>query len=143
MMSRAGKEVSAMPSAKKTARILPTGAVQKIIDMEMPGFRVVEMSPEPADSRDTIVRKASRSLPSLVQLRQAYRPDDAANAADAEPAARAAGAIQPSEPTEESLWGNSSQFAIVEPTGVAAGFDTVRRRRTVIVSHGRVITEQG
>lgn len=118
-----------MPIARKKAKILSTGAVQKIIDQEMPGYRVVELEPEPAELHDTIVRKASRSLPSLVKLRQASR---SAEANTEEPV------------TEESLWGNSSQFALVEPEGPATTSDTMaRRRRTVIVSHGKIITDQG
>lgn len=125
-----------MPTPTKKAKILSTGAVQKIIDREMPGFRVVELEPEPAESRDFgfVEKKASRSLPSLVELRRsAYR----SAVHDGEPAG--------DEPqTEEELWGNSSQFALIEPKGPASSHDTmVRRRRTVIVSHGKIITEQG
>lgn len=116
-----------MPTPKKKAKILSTGAVQKIISQEMPGYRVVELEPEPADLHHRVARKASRSLPSLVKLQQASRPE----AAD-------------QQASEESLWGNSSQFALIEPEGPATSGDTMaRRRRTVIVSHGKIITEQG
>jgi hypothetical protein len=118
-----------MPNPTKKAKILSTGAVQKIIDKDMPGFRVVELEAEPAEAQDSdfVQRKASRSLPSLVELR------------------RTAYTVAADEPaTEEELWGNSSQFALIEPEGPATSGDTmVRRRRTVIVSHGKVITEQG
>ncbi|HSG38178.1 MAG TPA: hypothetical protein VLE27_00950 [Thermoanaerobaculia bacterium] len=118
---------------KKKAKILSTGTVQKIVDREMPGFRVVELAPEPAAARDSIVEKASRSLPSLVKMRQISRPTEA----DAE-------AVEAPAESEAELWGNSSQFALVEPKGPATGNDTMaRRRRTVIVSHGKIITEQG
>lgn len=134
MMVRSGREVSTMPSTKKKARILSTGAVQRIVNEEMPGFRVVELEPEPEDMHEVIARKASRSLPSLVKIRQTSRAADA----HTQPA-------QPTtEATEESLWGNSSQFALVEREGPATTSDTMaRRRRTVIVSHGKIITEQG
>ena len=62
-----------MPTLKTRAKILSTEAVQKIIDEEMPGFRVVELEPAPADLHDLVALKASRSLPSLVKLRQASR----------------------------------------------------------------------
>ena len=117
---------------KKKAKILSTGTVQKIVDREMPGFRVVELAPEPAAALDSIVEKASRSLPSLVQMRKVSRPSEA----DAEAAEAPA--------DEAELWGNSSQFALIEPKGPATSRDTTaRRRRTVIVSHGKIITEQG
>jgi hypothetical protein len=120
-----------MPGTKKKAKILSTGAVQKIVTEEMPGFRVVELEPEPTDLRETIARKASRSMPSLVKIRQTSAAADG----DAQPAAPA---------TEEALWGNSSQFALIEREGPATTSDTMaRRRRTVIVSHGKIITEQG
>ncbi len=120
-----------MPSTRKKARILSTGAVQKIVNEEMPGFRVVELEPEPEDLHEVIARKASRSMPSLIKIHQTSTITDA----DAQPAAPA---------TEEALWGNSSQFALIEREGPATTSDTMaRRRRTVIVSHGRIITEQG
>lgn len=119
-----------MPILKKKAKILSTVAVQKILDAEMPGFRVVELAPEPEDSHDVVSRKASRSLPPLTVLRGGALSVEA----DDEPAAA----------DESALWGNSSQFALVEPAGPATCNDPVtRRRRTVIVSHGKVITEQG
>ena len=125
-----------MPTPTKKAKILSTGAIQKIIDREMPGFRVVELEPEPAEAQDSdfVQRKASRSLPSLVELR---RSSTRSTVRGVEPA--------PDEPeTEEELWGNSSQFALIEPEGPATSRDTMaRRRRTVIVSHGKIITEQG
>lgn len=124
-----------MPAPKKKAKILSTGAVQKIVSEEMPGFRVVELEPAPADLHDVIANKASRSLPSLVKLREGTRfgstAFDAGSAAD-------------DPESEAALWGNSSQFALVEPAGPATSGDTMaRRRRTVIVSHGKIITEQG
>lgn len=119
-----------MSSPKKKAKILSTGAVQKIIDKEMPGYRVVELEPAPEEVQDAIAEKASRSFPSLTKIRQKSRPMEA----DAETA----------PPDEAALWGNSSQFALVEPKGPATSNDTTaRRRRTVIVSHGKIITEQG
>jgi hypothetical protein len=131
MMAPQGREVSAMATVKKRAKILSTGAVQKIVSEEMPGFRVVELEPEPVDLHEEIARKASRSLPSLVKIRQT----STAAERDADPA---------EPPTEESLWGNSSQFALIEREGPATTSDTMaRRRRTVIVSHGKIITEQG
>jgi hypothetical protein len=123
-----------MSILKNRVKILSTGAVQKIVNEEMPGYRVVELEPASEDLHEETARKASRSLPSLVRLRQMATRSRAAEAddADAEPV------------TEESLWGNSSQFALVEPKGPATSNDTMaRRRRTVIVSHGKIITEQG
>ena len=121
-----------MPAAKHKAKILSTGAVQRIINEEMPGYRVVELEPESAaDLHDQVAQKSSRTLPSLVKLRQVSRGASAESAAD-EPV------------SEEALWGNSSQFALIEPVGPATSRDTMaRRRRTVIVSHGKIITEQG
>ena len=121
-----------MPILKKQAKILSTGAVQKIVNEEMPGFRVVELEPAPAELHEEIARKASRSLPSLARIRQISRSSEAATDSVAEPV------------SEEALWGNSSQFALVEPKGPATSSDTMaRRRRTIIVSHGKIITEQG
>ncbi|HSK77946.1 MAG TPA: hypothetical protein VLQ45_15955 [Thermoanaerobaculia bacterium] len=117
-----------MPTAKKKAKILSTGSIQKIVDKEMPGFRVVELAPAPEALRDASLRKASRSLPSIVEMRRKFSPVET----DAKPG------------DEPSLWGNSSQFAIVEPKGPAAGSDaTARQRRTVLISHGKIIAEQG
>ncbi len=121
-----------MPEPKKKAKILSSGAVQKIIQEEMPGFRVVELEPEPATLHDSIISKASRTMPSLVDLCRPARTRSMSIGADEEAL------------SEASLWGNSSQFALVEPEGPATSADTMaRRRRTVIVSHGKIITEQG
>jgi hypothetical protein len=117
------KEVAAM----KRAKILSTGAVQKILDEEMPGFRVVRLEQAPVELQDAVTRKASRSLPSLTKMRQ-----------------RLSRIVADGQDAEEALWGNSSQFALIEPKGPASSDDTTaRRRRTVIVSHGKIITEQG
>jgi hypothetical protein len=140
-MALSGKGAAPMSILKNRAKILSTGAVQKIVNEEMPGYRVVELEPASGNLREEVARKASRSLPSLVRLRQTSSGRTAT--AEADDAERGA-ADETEAMTEESLWGNSSQFVLVEPKGPATSSDTMaRRRRTVIVSHGKIITEQG
>ena len=142
-----------MPTRGKTQKFLSKKAVQKIVTVEMPGYRVVELSPaQEAPTAEDVRRKATRSLPSLVHLRAAGRkllatghlahapaPDADASSSDIEITG------VPHE-TEEGLWGNSSQFALIEPSNAAAratdAGDTAKRR-TVVVSNGRIVTEQG
>jgi len=106
----------------------------------MPGYRVVELSPvSDATMAEAVRKKATRSLPSLDRLRGMGR--ESRNAADA---VASGGSGAPA--AEEDLWGNSSQFALIEPqkgmTRASDAGDTAKRR-TVVVSNGKIVTEQG
>lgn len=122
-----------MSPITKKAKILSTGAIQKILDEEKPGYRVVSLEPEPFDAADAAATRTSRSLPSLVEMQRKARSFTLPAEPEAEP-----------EGSEADRWGNSSQFALIEPKGSASGDDTAaRRRRTVIISKGKIVTEQG
>jgi len=113
------------PSAPKT--------VENVIQESYPDYRIVER--RPAGTADAALDVALRPQPeATAPALTALRRKAAREFADA-------GVTEVDD--EASLLGNSSELVTIEPSAPIDHPVSRRERRTVVVSHGKIVGEQG